>query len=57
MEMIYELMTFGIPTQVVPWSLELNMSFGYQEEWIEKRKKLESSLDEANGECRAVIPG
>ena len=58
MEMIYELLTYGIPTQVLSWSPEMNGSLEYHREWIRQRTRVESSLDkQTSNESRAVVPG
>jgi hypothetical protein len=54
LECIYELMTFGIPTRVLPFNIDGETSLENHHKWIERQRILEGSSD---GTKREAIPG
>ena len=59
MECCYELMTFGIPTQVIPFDEEGIINLDNHQKWIRARKHLEVHTDimEQHSLLRTVLPG
>jgi hypothetical protein len=54
MECIYELMTFGIPTKVLPFNVDGEISLENHHMWIERQRILEGGDVDTK---RGIIPG
>lgn len=55
MEIQYALMTFGVPTRILPVTSAGEYKLGNHLEWLEKRKQLDAGA--ADGAERIIVPG
>lgn len=54
LECKYELMTFGIPTKVLPITAEGEIELEYHKRWLERRRILEATI--GDNECHTNVP-
>jgi hypothetical protein len=56
LECKYELMTFGIPTKVLPMTTEGGIDLEDHRRWLDRRRVLETTILQGKNECHTNVP-